>query len=80
MIKSFLSSYAYTGGNKSTSKNKKNSKSVATSFSYEDYHDYIKLFRQEIDELEPYQQALIKNYRSYLNAIIIDELIPVFFR
>ena len=78
MIKSFLSSYAYTGGNKSTSKNKKNSKSVATSFSYEDYHDYIKLFRQEIDKLEPYQQALITNYRSYLNAIIIDELIPVF--
>ena len=44
---------------------------------YKAYHDYLDIMQREIEKLEPYQQALIKNYHSFDNAKIIDRVIPL---
>lgn len=43
---------------------------------YEKYHNYIKAMQEQVEQLEPYQQALIKNYRSYDHARVVDTFIP----
>lgn len=44
--------------------------------SFEKYDTYISEMLCQIDQLEPYQQALIKNYRSFDCARVIDRFIP----
>lgn len=44
---------------------------------YQEYHEFVSKMKDEVERLEPYQQALIKNYRSYDNAIVIDRFAPL---
>ena len=48
------------------------------SYSYSKYHQYIESLRNEISNMQPFQQALIKDHDSYYNALIIDEFLPRF--
>lgn len=52
-------------------------KNKAASFGYERYHKYIAEMQKYISQLEPYQQVLIKNYRAYHHAYVIDAFLPM---
>lgn len=45
-------------------------------YGYEPYHDYISTLLETVNNLEPYQQALIKTHTSFFNAQLMDAAIP----
>lgn len=51
-------------------------KGTTLPLTYERYDTYISEMLHQIDQLEPYQQALIKNYRSFDYVRVIDKFIP----
>ena len=57
MIRAFQSAY----GNDRRGRAKK----AEIKISYDAYHNYISVMQEEVDRLDPYQQALIKNFHSY---------------
>lgn len=69
MIRAFQSAY----GNDRRGQAKK----AEIKISYDTYHKYISVMQEEVDRLDPYQQALIKNFHSYDDTKIIDLFLPL---
>lgn len=69
MIRAF--SFAYGNDRRGRSKNK------VVPLDYERYHKYIAEMQKQIGQIEPYQRALIKNYKAFNHAFVIDAFLPL---